>query len=101
MAATFVRRPGFDHVVRLKCRVDRLGHGRRNRIDYLLSADPLVQEFSDETYLAFLNQQGTAIEDWLAKDHAQGRYTHKFFLNQVLVSFEDADTGFAFKMRFG
>ncbi|RYF12750.1 MAG: hypothetical protein EOO77_16940 [Oxalobacteraceae bacterium] len=104
MAATFTYRPGFDHFVALKCQVDREVRWVRGggRVDYVLhplyDTDDLAEM---HPYIDFINNRTGVIAEWLAGDHAIGRYTYKFFLDRILVSFEHPDTAFAFKMRFG
>lgn len=103
MPATYSMRPGFDHVVRLRCRLDRTREKVRGRVSFFTYT--LVMAKEDDTprlaYKYLVNDQTGPIADWLAGDHVRGRYTIKLFLDQVLVSFDDEDSAFAFKMRWG
>lgn len=111
MACQYATRPNFDHMVQLRVRVEHVRVPPSNsmyeagvrmrrvvqRIAYLIvdKDDKIID------YKAILesNPESPVIQ-WLQSEAAQGRWTYKHFLNRVLMSFEDKDTAFAFKMRW-
>jgi hypothetical protein len=114
MACQYATRPNFEYMVQLPVHVDyvkvkppqQFAHpsmvklrtkGPVRTIAYMI----VKKDDKIGDYKAVLESNpDSPVIRWLKSDAAQGRWTYKFFLNRILMSFEDKDTAFAFKMRW-
>jgi hypothetical protein len=97
MAARYVLRPGFDHTAWTRANVTYSKPSRRRTVTRFINFD----DGDPFPYAMFLNAPDQCpVHAWLESDAAQGRWTYKFFINRLLISFDDPDTAFAFRIRW-